>query len=164
MHDHYLTLCRFGIGNIREYIMFKSLLIIVGITFFSLSAHADKASDKVAIEAAVYDYFQGQGEASKTRLFRAFSADNATMVGVVKDDNGKEIIKSWKDMNSVLNKWAANKKPVGGNRDGEILSLNVVDDRLAVVLFRAENRFYDALTLAKLNNEWKIIGKSYILQ
>jgi len=86
------------------------------------------------------------------------------MVGVVKDDNGNEIIKSWKEMNSVLNKWAANKNPVSGDRDGEILSMNIVDDRLAVVLFRSTTRFYDALTLAKLNNEWKIIGKSYVLQ
>ena len=144
--------------------MLKSFLIIIGITFFSLNAQADKAADKVAIEAAVNDYFQGQGEASKSRLFHAFSADHATMVGVVKDDSGKEIIKSWKDMNSVLNKWASNKKPVGGNRDGEILSLNIVDDRLAVVLFRSTNRFYDALTLTKFNNEWKIIAKAYVLQ
>ena len=144
--------------------MLKSFLIIVGITFFSLSAQADKATDKVAIEAAVNDYFQGQGEASEERLFRAFAADHATMVGVVKDDDGKEIIKSWKDMNSVLNKWATNEAPVGGNRDGEILSLDIVDERLAVVLFRSTNRFYDALTLTKINNEWKIIGKSYVLQ
>ena len=144
--------------------MLKSFLIIVGITFFSFNVQADKATDKVAIETAVNDYFQGQGEASQTRLFRAFAADHATMVGVVKDDNGKEIIKSWKDMNSVLNKWAANENPVGGDRDGEILSLDIVDDRLAVVLFRSTNRFYDALTLTKINNEWKIIGKSYVLQ
>jgi len=144
--------------------MLKSILIIMSMTFFSLNAQAEKATDKVAIEVAVNDYFQGQGEASQTRLFRAFAADHATMVGVVKDDNGKEIIKSWKDMSSVLNKWASNKKPVGGNRDGEIISMNIVDDRLAVVLFRSTTRFYDALTLAKLNNEWKIIGKSYILQ
>lgn len=136
----------------------------MSVTFFSLSAHADEASDKLAINTAVSDYFQGQGEASKERLFRAFSAEHATMVGVVKDAEGKEVIKSWKDMTSVLNKWAANENPVGANRDGEVLSMNIVDGRLAVVLFRASDRFYDALTLSKLDNEWKIIGKSYILQ
>ena len=103
--------------------MLKSFLVIMSVTFFSLNAYADKASDKVAIEAAVNDYFQGQGEASKTRLFRGFAADHATMVGVVKDDEGKDVIKSWKDMNSVLNKWASNKKPAGGNLDGEIISM-----------------------------------------
>jgi len=144
--------------------MLRKFLIVIGMTFFSLTTQAETTADKVAIEAAVNDYFQGQGEASEQRLFRAFAADHATMVGVVKDDNGNEIIKSWKDMNSVLNKWAANKNPVGGDRDGEIISMNIVDGRLAVVLFRSTTRFYDALTLAKLNNEWKIIGKSYVLQ
>jgi len=144
--------------------MLKSFLIVMSITFFSMSAHADEASDKLAINDAVSDYFQGQGEASKERLFRAFAAEHATMVGVVKDEEGKETIKSWKDMTSVLNKWAANENPVGGNRDGEVLSMNIVDGRLAVVLFRASDRFYDALTLSKIDNEWKIIGKSYILQ
>jgi len=144
--------------------MLRKFLIVMSMTFFSITTQAETAPDKAAIEAAVNDYFQGQGEASETRLFRAFAADHATMVGVVKDDDGKEIIKSWKDMTSVLDKWSTNKNPVGGDRDGEILSMNIVDDRLAVVLFRSTTRFYDALTLAKLNNEWKIIGKSYVLQ
>ncbi|MBO1254422.1 nuclear transport factor 2 family protein [Alteromonas sp. 5E99-2] len=144
--------------------MFKSVLVVLSLALFSSNVFADKASDKVAIEAAVNDYFQGQGEASKERLFRAFAAENATMVGVVKDEQGKDVIKSWKDMTTVLNHWSSNENPAGGNLDGEIISLNVVDDRLAVVLFRSTTRFYDALTLAKVNDEWKIIGKSYILQ
>jgi len=144
--------------------MFKSLLVIISIPLFSFNAQAEQEADRIAIEHAINDYFQGQGEASSERLFRAFAADHATMVGVVKDDAGKEIIKSWKDMNSVLNKWAANKNPVGGQRDGAIISLNIVDDRLAVALFRSTNRFYDALTLSKVDNEWKIIAKAYVLQ
>ena len=143
--------------------MLKSIVIISAL-LISFSAHADKGADEIAIEAAVADYFQGQGEASKERLFKAFVAEHATMVGVVKDDDGKEIVKSWKDMTSVLNKWAANENPVGGNRDGEIISMDIVDGRLAVVLFRSTTRFYDALTLTKIEDEWKIIGKSYILQ
>jgi len=149
---------------VKESFMLKSLLVIISVTFLSFSALADQASDKVAIKAAVNDYFQGQGEASKERLFRAFAADHATMVGVVKNDEGKDVIKSYKDMTSVLNQWASNKNPAGGNLDGEIISMNIVDDRLAVVLFRSTNRFYDALTLAKLDNEWKIVAKAYILQ
>ena len=67
-------------------------------------------------------------------------------------------------MTSVLNSWAANENPAGGDRDGEILSMDMVDGRLAVVLFRSTNRFYDALTLSKVNDEWKIIGKAFVLQ
>jgi len=45
------------------------------------------SSDKRKIEAAVYDYFDGQGEADFARLDRAFN-ENAAMFGVREDDNG----------------------------------------------------------------------------
>lgn len=126
--------------------------------------HKNTEGDKAAIKAAVFDYFHGQGEASAERLFRAFEAEHATMVGVTKGENGSESVRSWKDMTGVLNNWAANENPPGGNRDGEIISMNMVDDRLAVVLFRSADRFYDALTLGKVNGEWKIIAKAFVLQ
>lgn len=144
--------------------MLKSLILCVTALLFILPAHADEASDKAAIKAAVFDYFHGQGEANKERLFRAFAAEHTTMVGVTDNDEGKQVIRSWKDMTSVLNSWAANENPAGGDRDGEILSMDMVDGRLAVVLFRSTNRFYDALTLSKVNDEWKIIGKAFVLQ
>lgn len=139
------------------------LLLCMAIGLPSI-ATADETADRKAIKAAVFDYFHGQGEASAERLFRAFEADHATMVGVGRDDNGRETVQSWKDMNEVLTRWAANENPPGGDRDGEILSMNVVDGRLAVVLFRSVDRFYDALTLAKVEGQWKILGKAWVLQ
>lgn len=131
---------------------------------FAAPALADNAEDKAAIKAAVFDYFHGQGEGSRERLFRAFDADNATMVGVTKGENGQDAVRSWKDMNEVLSNWSATENPNGGNRDGAIISTNIVDDRLAVVLFRSTDRFYDALTLGKVNGQWKIIAKAFVLQ
>ncbi|WP_262695950.1 nuclear transport factor 2 family protein [Kordiimonas aquimaris] len=144
--------------------MLKKILIMISISMCSYTAYADEASDKAAIEAAVYDYFHGQGEASHERLFRAFAAEHTTMVGVTKGDDGQDNIRSWKDMTTVLNAWASNENPAGGDRDGEIISMNMVDGRLAVVLFRSTNRFFDALTLSKINDEWKIVGKAFVLQ
>ena len=144
--------------------MLKKTLILISISLLSFAAHADDASDKAAIEAAVFDYFHGQGEASEERLFRAFAAEHTTMVGITKGDDGKENIRSWKDMSSVLKSWASNNNPAGGARDGEIISMNMVDGRLAVVLFRSTDRFFDALTLSKVNDEWKIVGKAFVLQ
>ncbi|MEL7487930.1 MAG: nuclear transport factor 2 family protein [Pseudomonadota bacterium] len=127
-------------------------------------ARLSGAEDKEAIKAAVYDYFHGQGEASEERLFRAFAAEHASMVGVVKNDAGEEMIRSWKDMSGVLSNWASNDNPPGGERDGEILDLHIQDGRIATVLFRSTDRFYDALTLAKVDGEWKIIAKAFVLQ
>ena len=127
-------------------------------------AGAEDQKHHAAIEAAVFDYFHGQGEASLMRLNRAFAAEQATMVGVTRDDDGNESVVAWKDMTEVLGNWAANDNPPGGDLDGEIIALEMIDERLAVVLFRSTDRFYDALTLAQVDGEWKIIQKAFILQ
>ncbi len=143
----------------------KNLIVLFAMMAgIAMPAAADGHEDKEAIKAAVFDYFHGQGEASRERLFRAFDADNSTMVGVVKSEDGSEMVRSWKDMNVVLSNWASNENPAGGDRDGEIISMNMVDDQLAVVLFRSTDRFYDALTLGKVNGDWKIIAKAFVLQ
>lgn len=144
--------------------MLKALMLAAAMLTATSPLLADDTGDRAAIKTAVFDYFHGQGEASAERLFRAFAADHATMVGVRKGDDGTETITSWKDMNGVLNGWASNANPPGGDRDGEVISMNVVDGRLAVVLFRSADRFYDALTLSKVNDEWKIIAKAFVLQ
>ena len=144
--------------------MMNFLRTIILACIFTMPAFADNAGDKAAIKVAVFDYFHGQGEASRERLFRAFDADNATMVGVIRGEDGQDAVRSWKDMNEVLGNWAANENPPGGDRDGEIISMNVVNDNLAVVLFRSAGNFYDALTLGKGNGQWKIIAKAFVLQ
>lgn len=128
----------------------KTLFIIIVVVLASFPAFAEhhEDADKAAIKAAVFDYFHGQGEASAERLNNAFAGDHATMVGVTKGEEGEDVIRSWKDMNEVLANWAANKNPPGGDRDGEILDVSIVDGRLATALFRSTDRFYDALTLA----------------
>ncbi|MEE2691603.1 MAG: nuclear transport factor 2 family protein [Pseudomonadota bacterium] len=143
----------------RMFLSFVAALLLV-----PAAAFADDAADKAAIEAAVLDYFHGQGEGSIERLNRAFDADNATMVGVMKNDDGSEVVKSWKDMNEVLANWSKEPNPAAPARDGEILDMHVVDGRIATVLFRSTDRFYDALTLAKVNGQWKIVAKAFVRQ
>lgn len=143
------------------------LVILIGMFVAAFTpAHAEhhEDADHAAIVAAVLDYFHGQGEASAERLNRAFAGDHATMVGVMKNDDGEEMIRSWKDMNEVIANWSSNDNPPGGARDGEILDMHIVDGRIATVMFRSTDRFYDALTLAKVNGQWKIIAKGFIRQ
>ena len=139
-----------------------ALILIVGSMPASVLAGSDEHS--AAIKTAVFDYFHGQGAASAERLNKAFAAEDATMVGVTRDDTGKEMIRSWKDMTEVIANWSANENPAGTDRDGEILAMEVLDDRIAVVLFRSADRFYDALTLVYIDDEWKIIQKAFVLQ
>ncbi|MEM9385358.1 MAG: nuclear transport factor 2 family protein [Pseudomonadota bacterium] len=141
-----------------------TVLIFFGLVPVSAATVDHAAEHKAAIEAAVFDYFHGQGEASAERLNRAFAAEFATMVGVTRDAQGNESIRAWKDMTEVLANWSANENPPGTERDGEILSMDIVDDRIAVVLFRSADRFYDALTLVHIEDEWRIVQKAFVLQ
>lgn len=128
-------------------------------------ANADEpTSDLMAVEKVVFDYFHGQGEASEERLSRAFATDKASMIGVVRNENGEETLRAWKDMEKVVENWSANKNPPGTGRIGKILDVNIVDGRIATVMFKSSDRFYDALTLAKLKGQWKIIAKAFVLQ
>ena len=118
--------------------------------------------DVEAIQAAVYDYFDGQGYADFERLDRAF-ADNATMHGVMVNDEGEASLRQWDDFQSTLQAWGSNENPPG-ERDGEILSYHVTDGRIATVHFRSADRFYDTLTLVKMNGDWVIATKVFVRQ
>ncbi len=141
-----------------------TILIFFGLAPVTAATLDHTEKHKAAIETAVFNYFHGQGEASAERLNRAFAAEFATMVGVTRDPQGNEEIRAWKDMTKVLANWSANENPPGTEREGEILSMDIVDDRIAVVLFRSADRFYDALTLVYIDDEWKIIQKAFVLQ
>jgi hypothetical protein len=121
-------------------------------------------SDEAAIRAAVLDYFHGQGQGSIERLDRAFAVEHASMVGVMRAEDGKESLRAWKDMREPLANWSKEPNPAAPDRDGEILGMDITDGRLATVTFRSADRFYDALTLVKIDGEWKIVAKVFIRQ
>ncbi len=119
-------------------------------------------SDMRKIEAAVYDYFDGQGLADYDRLDRAFN-DNAAMFGVRENESGDEYLRVWPDMNAVLKRWGDNPNP-HGERESEILSVDVTDGRIATVHFKSADRFYDVLTLVKIDGDWEIAAKVFVSQ
>ena len=145
--------------------MFKmTVSAVAAIMTLGASAVADEPKESAtnaAIEAAVFDYFDGQTERSAERLARAFS-DQALMIWVRKNDDGVDAVNSV-PIKEVLPRWAEG-GPAGKPRIGKILHMDVVDDRIATVMFDSDGRFYDALTLAKVGDEWKIIGKAFVLQ
>lgn len=128
----------------------------------ALADHHGQDADKKAIEAAVMDYFEGQGERSEERLTRAFYGATAQMVGITKAENGGTDVRSWA-MSEIIPQWSQG-EPGTAERKGEILSMNIADGRLATVMFDSDGRFYDALTLAKIDGEWKIVQKVFIRQ
>lgn len=130
---------------------------------FESSQTMASASDRVLIEAVVMDYFEGQTAGSFKRLDRAFN-DDASMFGVAKNEAGEFYLRVWPKMSEVIEGWSDNPRPNAPERDGEILSIDVVDERIATVMFRSTDRFYDALTLVKIDGQWEIASKVFVRQ
>ena len=109
------------------------------------------------------NYLGGQKNSSVETLRQAFHPDSV-MIFARKDKAGKSYLQKWTDMHSTVVDWA---EPGFSDLDFdnfEILSMDVVDERMAVVIFKIEDRVYDAITLLKIDNDWKIVSKVYIRQ
>lgn len=146
--------------------MMRLLMISAAMVLAPLTAQAEKVSrtDEAAITAAVLDYFHGQGQGSAERLNRAFAVEHASMVGVMRSDDGAETLRAWKDMREPIANWSKTPNPDAPDRDGEVLDMHIADGRIATVMFRSTDRFYDALTLVKIDGEWKIAAKVFVRQ
>lgn len=131
-----------------------------------LLSASSKASLKTEAEIrdVIYNkYLGGQKLGSAEILKSAFNPDSVMLLPG-KDEAGKPKLTRWTDMHDEASKWAENPDPNLNFEDHKILSLNVVDDRIAVVLLDVNGRVYDAITLAKIDDDWTIASKVYIPQ
>lgn len=116
------------------------------------------------IKNVLYEkYLGGQKNSSVETLRNAFHPDSV-MLFPSKDEAGKSYLQKWTDMHSTVVGWAEPGNPDLNFDNFEILSMNVVDERMAVVIFKIEDRVYDAITLINIDDTWKIASKVYILQ
>lgn len=142
-----------------------ALIIGVLLSAHAVSAHEhenDFSADEAAIEKTVFNYLEGFFEADIERLKSAFDP-RGQMVALQKDpETGADTLKVWA-LDSMLEEWAK-RKPIPMKPNGKILSLEIKNGQMATVIFDSNSRFYDFLTLVKLEGEWKIINKAFIRQ
>lgn len=151
----------------REYVMkqikffipsFIPALAFIALSL-SLSTTAAPANDVEKITESVMNYFDGIGEASKQRLDKAFNL-KAQMITPSQNKQGESELKVWEIVPTIKH-WSDG-KPAKKERIGKILNMHIMDSRLASVSFDSNDEYYDLLTLAKMDGEWKIINKAYI--
>lgn len=116
-------------------------------------------NDLEAIKNTVFDYFDGLRLADRTRLERAFAVDAGHMKGYLKDPHGKFAL-SVRPMHEVIDTWA--KREPTPDMHGAILSVEIYSPVAATVLFDFNGVFTDALQLAKVDDEWRIVNKFYV--
>ena len=122
------------------------------------------AGERAQIESVLYEkYLGGQIHGDAELLKSAFNVDSV-MFRPSKSEDGTDYLHKWTDMHSVVTGWAKDAKPDLNIQDYEILSVNAVDERMAVVLFKYNTSVYDAITLVKIDDEWQIAAKVYIKQ
>jgi dsDNA-binding SOS-regulon protein len=125
-----------------------------------------KASEtsKAEIKSAIFDqYLLGQKLQSAETIQKAFNPDSV-MLYSYKDKSENYRLERSLDMHATAKEWAEQSSPDLDLSKFEILSLDIVDDRIAVATLKVEERVFDALTLVKEGDEWKIASKVYILQ
>jgi hypothetical protein len=69
-----------------------------------------------------------------------------------------------REITAMIEQWSDNPNPPGERTDFQILSIEIVDGRLATVTFRFTDRFYDAFLLIKQDGEWQIVSKAFVEQ
>jgi hypothetical protein len=134
-------------------------LIASSIAATTLLAQKDAGNtDEQAIREAVGDYFRGVTQADRSLLEKAWDVPSGHMKWVARGATGKEEVKVM-PIAAAIERWASRAQP---DASSQVLSLDIVDGKMAVVKFQfivRKTDFTDFLSLFKVNGEWKIINK-----
>ena len=112
--------------------------------------------------AAVEYYFWGRQYGDQDQLAQAFDLENGHMK-FVRQEDGVDVLNA-----VTLADFAARlDSPISSDTQGRVLTIDVVDGKMAFVkaLLEGENRdFVDYLLLYKRNGEWRIVNKMFVVR
>jgi hypothetical protein len=128
---------------------FLPLTLVAFLLLEVTPAHAD---DMSAIRKTVFDYLEGINTVDRERLERAF-APGAMMKSVSAEGELRVV-----PITDAIDRWTS-REP--GSRSGRILSVDLHDE-LARVVFDYDGGYIDLLTLAKIQDQWRILDKAFI--
>ncbi len=133
---------------------------------FLLSTTSDAESvtgkEYQAVVETAYNYFNGAANGNQKLLSKAFDLEfgHVKMISVNKE-TGKESIRTvpLKEFSGYF------KKATKDTWEANILSVDIVDDRMAMVKLdfdTPKTHYIDYLVMYKRENEWRIINKTFI--
>ena len=115
-----------------------------------------------AISQVAMDYFNGMANGDLDLMAKAFDMEYGDIKYMIPDENTKKTIIRHIHFSEFVNVF---KNLSNMPWTGKILSVDVVDDRMAMVKFslKTEKRDYvDYLALYKRNGNWRIVNKMTI--
>ncbi|MCI0490914.1 MAG: nuclear transport factor 2 family protein [Blastocatellia bacterium] len=134
--------------------------LVIGASLIAFAAVGASNDDK-EIRDVVELYFKGAATSEAHYFEKAFDVANAHMKYVTKDQSGKEMVRIV-PITDAIKGWTSRPPEKSW---GKILSLDLVDDKMAVakveMLYRG-TIYVDLLSLYKINGEWKIVNKVFV--
>ena len=139
----------------------KKLVLLTALwSLLLISPLAAKDDDYSAIEATVFNYFDGYKAGDRARLNRAFDLKTGRMMTAQKQEDGSDAMTVW-PITDVIDGWVK-KGPRTDDMVGKILSVDIAGSQIATVTFDFNGAYTDILTLAKIGDDWKIVNKLFI--
>ncbi len=114
------------------------------------------------IHQAVNNYYVGVSTGNVEMLMQAFDTSAGHLKGVQIDGNGKELV-AVEPISGSIERWSKRPYQTGS---GNLLSTEIIEGKMATVKFAFtldDNHFLDLLTLYKVNGEWKIVNKMFVV-
>ena len=137
----------------------RSVLVLAAVIFHTGVASGGEMSEKEAIKATIFNYFDGFRTKDRARLEKAFAVDAGHMKGYLKGSDGTYQL-SVRPMDEVIDDWVS--RDTDPAMRGELLDVHIYSERAAMATFDFNGIFIDAFQLAKIDGEWRIINKFFI--
>ncbi len=130
----------------------KKLLLVSFLMAFVIAAEAQ--SDEAAVRATAMDYIEGTANGEIERIRGAFH-ETAALYAVNAEGGLRKI-----PIDQYIGYFKAGQK---NDRKGKIVSIDLVNDaaQVKIEIVSGQWKFTDYLLLLKLEEDWKIINKSF---
>ena len=137
--------------------------------FLTLILSAQEGNKEQAlITETIENYFYGYLYGDSDKLNKAFDMENGAMKVVSKADNGKEVVENIY-FTDLIPRWVSREKfdkKTTDNSSLEILNIDEVNGEIASAKIRmqvGERVYIDILSLHKINQDWKITNKIFLV-
>ena len=138
----------------------SAILAAVAVVFAASTWY--ESAEEAAVRTAVGYYIDGAKSADPADFQKAFAVDVADMKYVWKDkETGVESLVSVPITKAIENWTKAGK----ARSWGKVVDVRIVDDKLAHATIELEwqgNLYVDVMSLYKVNEEWKIVNKTFV--
>ena len=139
------------------------------LTVFTLLLSAQNQSKEIEmITETVQNYFNGYMQSDEEMLMKAFDTENGAMKVISDTEDGSEKAENI-PFSELVTRWSSREKfsqDILENSSLEILEIDEVNGKIASARIRmqvGETVYIDILSLHKINQQWKITNKIYLV-